>query len=448
MTKVVFLTVFLGLVADRQPVEVLVTGEATRVEFVLDQRVVAVLNAPPWRASIDFGAAPLPHRLEARVFAAGKAPVATATQKVNALAPPQHLEIVVERKTREARVLWSSVDQTRPEKIEARFDGAPLKIARDLTIALPRYDDGRPHLLEVFASAKDEDREAQLVLGAPFESSVAAEMTAVPVRVTSASARLNGITCAAGATPVRVVAIDDLPAEVIVVRTRSANEIATKLEAGPGVRRTPDQVTRVQTFQNMTAAGDSQGPTLTRGDRVRFLWASPRPGQGSVAAMLFDSSRSYSTTTGMTLAFLLSRILGPEDGSTTTRYADAVAVAGLQASQSQRPRAVVLILGEADEDRSRMRPKEAIAYLRSLGVPLYVWSLGDPATTRGWEEVTDISSRPKLDGAIASLRRQLDAQRILWVDGDYLVSELNVKSAVVESLSSEPTAVAGSSHRR
>ena len=108
----------------------------------------------------------------------------------------------------------------------------------------------------------------------------------------------------------------------------------------------------------------------------------------------------------------------------------------------------MLILGEADEDRSRMRPKEAIAYLRSLGVPLYVWSLGDPAAARGWEEVTDISSRPKLDGAIASLRKQLDAQRILWVDGDYLVSELNVKSAVVESLSSEPTAVAGSSHRR
>jgi hypothetical protein len=426
VTKIAFLTVFLGLVAGRQPVEVTVAGDVARVELVLDRHVVAVVKGPPWRAMVDFGASPLPHRLEARAFAAdAKDAAAQATQKINAIAPPRYLDIVLDRagKSTVARVLWLSVDQARPNKIEARFDGAPIFVNRDLTIPLPAYGGGRAHLLEVSAQGGKEEYDAQAIVGAAFESSAAAEMTAVPVKVTSAT-KPSDIACSVAGNRVDAVALDDLPAEVIVVRDRSAAEFVTKIEAGTGVRRTTDKVQSI---------GAQTMPMLTRGDRVRFLWSSPRAGQGNVAAMLFDSSRSFSTTDGTPLQTLLSRISAPDEGTLTARYADAVAVAGLRASQSQRPRAVILVLSGDAADPSQMRPAGTIAYLRSLGVPLYVWTLGDQATG-AWGKATDISSRSKLDSAIAALQRDLDAQRILWVKGDYLVSEVEMRSGGAEML--------------
>ena len=427
MTKIAFLTVFLGLVAGRQPVEVTVSGDVARVELVLDRHVVAVVKGPPWRAMVDFGKSPLPHRLEARAFEAkGSDAVAQATQKINAVAPPQYLNIALERagKSTVARVIWLSVDQARPDKIEARLDGAPVNVNRDLTIPLPASAGDRAHLLEVFAHGGKEEYDAQAIVGATFESSAAAEMTAVPVKVTSAR-KPSEIACTVAGNSVDAVALDDLPAEVIVVRDRSAGEFVMKIEAGTGVRR--DATNNVQSMVAQTM------PMLTRGDRVRFLWSSPRAGQGNVAAMLFDSSRSFETTDGTPLQMLLSRISAPEEGTLPARYADAVAVAGLRASQSQRPRAVVLVLGGDAADPSQMRPAGTVAYLHSLGVPLYVWTLGD-LPTGAWGKATDVSSRSKLDSAVAALQRDLDAQRILWVRGDYLVSEVEVRSGGAEML--------------
>ena len=438
MIKIAFLTVFLGLVAGRQPVEVTVAGDANRVEFVLDRRVVAVVQKAPWRATNDFGASPLPHRLEARVFTTGSNDaVAATTQKINAVAPPQYLDVVLDRGGKSgavARVIWLSVDQAKPDKIEARFDGAPVEIRRDLTIPLPAgADSGRAHLLEVTAHGGKDEYEAQLIVGAGFESAAAAAMTAIPLRVTSAP-HPSDVVCTAGGERVQAVALDDLPAEVIVVRDRSTGELSTRIEGGTGVRRnTVDNVQHMDRYEEGSAHSDASTPTLSKGDRLRFLWSSPRMGQGNVAAMLFDSSRSFATMEGTTVPTLLSRVSAPEEGATTARYADAVAVAGLRASQSQRPRAVVLILGARDADASQMRPAGAIAYLRSLGVPLHVWTLGDPAAT-AWGKAIDIASRPKLDSAIAALRRDLDAQRILWVKGDYLVSEVEVRGSGVEMM--------------
>ncbi|HKS21263.1 MAG TPA: hypothetical protein VJZ76_00580 [Thermoanaerobaculia bacterium] len=435
--KVAFLTVFLGLVAGRQPVEVTVTGDAARVEFVLDHHVVASVTKAPWRAVIDFGSSPLPHRLEARVFAAGaKDADAEAVQKVNAVAPPQHLNLIFDHGR--ARVIWLSVDQTKPDKIEARFDGAPVNVNRDLTIPLPSSAADRAHLLEVSARGGKEEYDAQLIVGAAFESTAAAEMTAIPVRVTSA-ARPEDIACTVEGSRVPAVALDDLPAEVILVRDRAAGEISTKLEAGTGVRRnTTDNVQRVERYDEGSARGDQSVPGLAKSDRVRFLWSSPRTGQGNVAAMLFDASHSFSTMEGTTFPTLLSRVSAPEEGTAAVRYADAVAVAGLRASQSQRPRAVVLILGGAAAmDASQMRPAGAIAYLRSLGVPLYVWTLGEPATlpvASAWGPAVDISSRSKLDSAILALRRDIDAQRILWIKGDYLAREVDIRGSGVEMM--------------
>ena len=60
------------------------------------------------------------------------------------------------------------------------------------------------------------------------------------------------------------------------------------------------------------------------------------------------------------------------------RLADAAAVAGLQALAANRPRAVLVVLGEQPKDASRYDAETVRRYLESVRVPLVVWSLKGP----------------------------------------------------------------------
>ncbi|HEX3581155.1 MAG TPA: hypothetical protein VH087_05305, partial [Thermoanaerobaculia bacterium] len=63
-------------------------------------------------------------------------------------------------------------------------------------------------------------------------------------------------------------------------------------------------------------------------------------------------------------------------------------------------------------------------------VPLFVWSFADaasqPAGTKEWGPVTDITTVVKLNDAVRELRRALDDQRIVWLAGDYLPQEVRL----------------------
>jgi len=432
MQQLVFLTVFLGLVAGRQPVELLVPADVARVELRLDGRTVSTLRRPPWKANVDFGDALLPHRLEAVAFDAGGAILGNAVQKVNTSTPPKELQLALEEANGRprARIVWSHLDASRPEEMKARIDGKPADIARDRTIALPESTGERVHLLEVSVRTAKEESDAQLVFGAMFTDTTTAELTALPVRIRpKKTAALADVTCTAGGREVRAIALDDLPAQVIFVRDPSTTEAATRL-AVVGRRQT------MGTIQGMGVAGATQSNegslTLAAEDRVRFLWPAGRPGQGATPSMLFFPSRWYSTTEGTDVRILLTSLSVPIPPG-ERRFADAVAVAGLQAAQSQRPRAVVLVIGSDYRDASRLEAAEARAYLDSLGVPLYVWSLA-AAPPAEWGTATEIGNTEKLRSAIGLLRRDLDAQRMLWVEGDFLAHEVAVKSESIETL--------------
>lgn len=429
MQQLVFLTVFLGLVAGRQPVELLAPADVARVELRLDGRTVSTLQAPPWKANVDFGDALLPHRLEAVAFDAGGAVLGTAMQKVNTSTPPKELQLALEENQGRprARIVWSHLDASRPEEMKARIDGKPVDIARDRTIALPASTGERVHLLEVSVRTAKEESDAQLVFGALFNDTTTAELTALPVRVRpKKAATLAGVAVSAGDQDVRAIALDDLPAQVIFVRDPSTSEASTRL-AVVGRR----QMGTMQTMSDATERNEGS-LTLAAEDRVRFLWPAGRAGQGSTPSMLFFPSRWYSTTEGTDVRILLTSLSVPLPPG-ERRFADAVAVAGLQAAQSQRPRAVVLVIGSNYRDASRLEPAEARAYLNSLGVPLYVWSLA-PSPPAEWGTAFEIGNTEKLRSAIGILRRDLDAQRMLWVEGDYLAHEVAVKSEAIETL--------------
>jgi len=75
-------------------------------------------------------------------------------------------------------------------------------------------------------------------------------------------------------------------------------------------------------------------------------------------------------------------------------------------------------------------------YLRTLRVPLYVWSTARDAERaelegRGeWGTITDISTTPEYLEAVGLLTQELARQRLLWVGGEHFVHDVHLASHV------------------
>jgi hypothetical protein len=134
--------------------------------------------------------------------------------------------------------------------------------------------------------------------------------------------------------------------------------------------------------------------------------------------------------------------------TTTTfplRFADAVAWAASELAATGRRRAVILILGDHAVDGSRHGIAATLRRLAALQVPLLVWTsasveplypewhgartLQDPVLPRRQAEL--------IDGALRELEAILDRQRVLWLDEQVPISEIELapqarKLAVLE----------------
>ena len=431
--QIAFVTLFLGLTLGSYPVELAVEGPVAAVELVLDGAVVGRIEKPPWTGQIDFGKTLVPHELVARALDAGGQEVARARQWVNLPRPAAEVEIVLEGgaagSPAAARLTWQSRTGARPSSVRLTLDDQPLTLGPDGRAVLPAYDPGSAHVLSAevaFPSNVVARRDA--VFGGRYGSEVSTDLTAVPVRVrrgkpTEASLRGRLF---AGETPLVVAAVEDDPAQVLVVKD---------LGAAAGLKELGD------VKQRRTVQGQGMGQRLSiepdylryeiglrRDDEVLFVWPVPRRFSGSgLPAELFDWSRAFTLRDGG-MHWLLTRLLMPGGMAGKQRLADAVAVAGLQAVSTSRPRAVVLVLGAAPEDASRYDPATVRQYLASVRVPLFVWSVEKPVekdaavspALAAWGKVEDVSTLTRFRGAVARLRDELESQRIVWVEGTHL----------------------------
>lgn len=78
-----------------------------------------------------------------------------------------------------------------------------------------------------------------------------------------------------------------------------------------------------------------------------------------------------------------------------------------------------------------MMPAEVRAYLREMGVPLYVWAIEPVSSTveAKWGAIRPIADWRQLHAAAERLRNDLDAQRIVWVSTGVLqTGDLQVDS--------------------
>lgn len=429
---IAFATLLLGLISGVYPIEVTVGGAVTAVEITLDGAPAGRLEGPPWVARVDLGADLRPREMTARGLDAEGREVARVTQWLNLPRPPAEVEIVLENGangTPKAAVLtWQSVSGVKPASIGLTLDGKPLVVDEQGRAPLPPSNLKVLHVLTAelwfppgLLARKD------VVFGGEYGSEVSTELTAVPVRVHQGATlpppeRLEGWFASAG-HPLPVAAVEDGPGKVIFVRLPSGTEILDKLLPG---RRRPsvfNSRSGIQSGNDDRARSFRNEMRLGKDDKVRFLSLSSNPFRNSrVPAELFDMSREISYEEGGLFWHLTNGRLLASSAVEKRRVADAVAVAGLQAAAENYRRAVVLVLGRDGEDASHYEPDVVRKYLESIHVPLFVWSLYGPNTSvaKQWSGAEDISTIYKLSAAVARLRAELEAQRIIWVEGRHL----------------------------
>ena len=424
---IAFVTLLLGLITGVYPIEVTVSGPVAAVELTLDGAPAGRVEKAPWVARVDLGADLRPRELVARALDAEGKEIARASQWLNLPRPPAEVGIVLEQgeggAPKAALLTWHIVSGVKPASVQLTLDGEPLRVDAKGRAELPPRDLKTLHVLTAelwfppgLTARKD------VVYGGEYGSEISTELTAVPVSVSPGAALpepggLDGW-FAAGGSPVSVAAVEDGPGKVVVVRVPTGKEIEDRLV--PRSRRAA------------VAPAFRRRMLLGKDDRVRFLSLSSSPFRSSkIPAELFNLTSELTVNDGGMYWFLTNARL-METRKPERRIADAVAVAGLQATADNRRRAVVLVLGgDLVRDVSTYDPATVRAYLQSIRVPLFVWSLygSSSAAARAWGKTEDISNPAKLEKAVSKLRAELDSQKIVWIEGRHLPQAVTLSPA-------------------
>ena len=430
---IAFASLFLGLIVGVVPVTVLVEKPVAAVLFELDGRAVGRVEEAPWTVPVDFGPELTPHELTARALDSAGKEIGVERQFVNLPRPPAEVEVLLERDAKgrpvAARFSGQSVVAARPARVNVTFDGKPLPADGSNRVALPDYDGDAGHVLSVDLEFSPVVRSRTDVVFGGLESSVArSELTAVAVRSAAPEKALEAEDLAGsllrGALPLPVVAVEQGPAVVCVVRGPSVGPALKAL--GTGGRTTTGRSPDGRRLPQFDRDASRNAMALEKEDHLRFIWPMPRSGAGAPGAQLFDRSRDFAGADAG-IAWLLTRVEHPDQHPAEVRLADAAAVAGLEATASGGRRAVVLVLGDETADRSHHSPASVRRYLETIRVPLTVWSLKNPEKqplAKSWGAVEDISSAARLEKAVNRLKAGLASQRIVWVQGRYLPQEI------------------------
>jgi hypothetical protein len=425
-----FLSLFFGLITGPYPVELAVSGPAAAVEIQIDGQTASRLEAPPWKATVDFGPELLPHKITARALDAQGREQARDEEWVNLPHSLAKLDILLEREgngpPRAAKLSWKNLAGEKLRTASLTFDGLPVKLDKNGRGALPPHDLKTLHLLAArvdFLPYRSVRRD--MAYGGEYGSEVATELTGVPLRVTSGklppAGQLAGWLTAEG-QPLAVDAVEEGPAQLFVVAALSPEDLDKK--AGKLQRLT----------WNLLGAGDE------------LLFVSPAPqrftSSGDRSDLFQFSQPVHTQRDGTTDLFFSLRKVRFSAAFRSFRPADAVATAGLAAMTQNRRRAVLLVLSGDQVDESLYVPPTVRRFLAALRVPLFVWYLGTPqpgsaAAAWGADEVTQSWH---VGAGTDRIRKELDAQRIVMVEGRHLPQSiaLTSKAAGVELVGGTP----------
>ena len=342
MPQVVILSLFLGLVTGMQTVALRVGPAVKWVRIELGGHEAARLTGEPWTAKIDFGTALLPRELVAIAYDGAGKELARASQLTNLSPPPAELDIIIHaegQRPAEAELAGRHRIHKHAEAATLLLDGKELKLSRTFRAKLPPLEPKRTHVLS--AEMRFEDglvARRDLVLEGEFSRDTANELSAVLVSLTgSEPSSLEGC-FSHGSTELRASAIEKTDALVIMVKDPDSRDLLARL----------------------LIDGNRREFNLGADTTERTLWPVARPfnAPGEPVAIAFPQSndRGGSGSRGTaTVSWLLTLGLSPKPSANEPRqYADAVAVAGMNARERGQRRAVVLLLGKkADSEPLR-----------------------------------------------------------------------------------------------
>jgi hypothetical protein len=399
-----------------------VHGPIAQVEIRLDGAPVASLDSPPWTREVDFGPGLYPHELLALAVDERGNELARARQWINMPRAPAEAEILLEHdregRAVSARIAWQSVMGEEPARVSVSFDGRPLELDAARRVTLPAHAADVTHVvtveLEFESGVHSRD---DVAFGGAAGDRAQSELTAVAIRTRKKRNRVDPAAMRgllrSDAGPLRVAAAERGGASIWVVRDDNAGETFSRLK-------------------DASLFGGGFSPSalaLQKTDAVQFVWPRARAfGAAGVPTALFPSSEGFSRADGG-FAFLLSHVANPAPAGIFPRYADAVAVAGVNAFASFARRAVVLVLGKDAQDASTHRAQLVRRYLEALRVPLFVWTLDRSVASSAWGEVASIATRGQLRAAYDRLRESLDAQALVWVEGRLLPQQVALEPA-------------------
>ena len=386
----------IGLLVGLFPVAVDLGPGGEPAHLLLDGRPACIVTARVPACTVDLGQGPRLHRLElVRTDNNGRI-VERVERWVNR--PGIQSEVRVQGNCDEKRrecaftMTWAHPVKLDPKKVSLALDGRVVSTAVSHTVRVPFPKGAPPQVLTADAVFADGARAAfTTVLLGSYPETAEARLRAVALSVS-------------GSSP------DDA-------------SIAASLKAAGWPLRTAEQGEAEAIFVAQTAQLE-RIPSLYRqavADPISYAGRL----QALAAILVIVPNESLTAFDALSSrrgpAGWLRTLMGANSGvGTVRRYrtADAVAVAGYKLGSSSRRRVLVLVLGSEVDDSSAFSPAQVQAYLKDVMVPLVVWRIGNAAAPE-WPAGPRMEKPSEVAAAIAAVRRDLDQQRVAWVEQDF-----------------------------
>jgi photosystem II stability/assembly factor-like uncharacterized protein len=410
-----------GLLIGLFPVIVDLGGRPEPAELLLDGRTACSISARAPACTVDLGPDPVLHLLE--LVRRDKAGHVTESVRRWINKPGVEAEVRAlgrcERKTKSCdfTITWAHPGKLDPSSLTVALDG--VTVSRDVASAvrIPFPRGSTPQVITADATFPDGRRATFThLLQGSYPERAEASLQAIPIVVQPGVRDEDLADLLRGAGwPVRAVEQGEFELVFVVepgAFGSSTNVGTTALRSRSSMPLEDAEQIRVIVANDSLTAFDALQEASTPARQL------PGAGTGQPTGIdkwPLDAVPRTRPRRGGQESWLRRLFLAPLNAPALRRLrtSDAVAVAGYDLGGSSRRRAVVLIAGSERTDESTFSPDQARTYLGQTLVPLFVWR----ATAGSASDWPAGSALRALGPDMAELRRDLDHQRIVWLEG-------------------------------